>query len=244
MKEGQEFIYHVCGESKKAVETSPFLEALRKKGLEVLLMSDPMDEYCMQNLKEFQGKKFKNITKEGLELATDEEEKKKQEDLKRANEDLCKVIKDTLGDKVEKVVTSQRLADSPCIIVTGEFGWTANMERIMKAQALRNSSMGSYMVSKKTFEINPSHPIITELRKKVSTDKNDKTVKDLVWLLYETSLLTSGFALDESSSFASRIHRMIKLGLSIYDNVEEKTTVDDQPPPLDVDDTNDMEKVD
>jgi len=244
MKEGQEFIYHVCGESKKAVESSPFLEALKKKGIEVLLMSDPMDEYCMQNLKEFNGKKFKNITKEGLDLASDEEEKKKLEDLKRANEDLCKVIKDTLGDKVEKVITSQRLLESPCIIVTAEFGWTANMERIMKAQALRNSSMGSYMVSKKTFEINPGHPIITELRKKVSADKNDKTVKDLVWLLYETSLLTSGFALEDATPFASRIHRMIKLGLSIDESTEDKTSVEDQPPPLDADDANEMEKVD
>jgi len=151
MKEGQEFIYFVCGETKKAVEESPFLEGLKKKGIEVLLMSDPMDEYAMQQLKEFEGKKFKNISKEGLELANDEEEKKKLEELKKNTEQLCTVIKDTLGEKVEKVQTSQRLSSSPCIIVTGEFGWTANMERIMKAQALRNSGMGSYMTSKKNF---------------------------------------------------------------------------------------------
>jgi len=201
MKEGQDSIFYICGETKKAVESSPFLEALKTKGYEVLLMSDPMDEYAMQQLKEFEGKKFKNIAKEGLELTKDEDEKKKLEEQKKAVEELCKVIKDTLGEKVEKVVPGERLASSPCVIVTGEFGWTANMERIMKAQALRNSGMGSYMTSKKTLEINPSHPIINELRKKVEKDKNDKTVKDLIWLLFETSLLTSGFSLDEPTTF-------------------------------------------
>jgi len=166
MKEGQEFIFYVCGETKKSVESSPFLESLKSKGIEVLLMSDPMDEYSMQQLKEFEGKKFKNIAKEGLELAKDEEEKKKIEELKKSTEELCKIIKDTLGEKVEKVVSGERLSSSPCVIVTGEFGWTANMERMMKAQALRNSGMGSYMTSKKTLEINPVHPIINELRKK------------------------------------------------------------------------------
>jgi len=242
MKEGQDSIFYVCGETKKAVEASPFLEALKSKGFEVLLMSDPMDEYAMQQLKEFEGKKFKNIAKEGLELTKDEEEKKKIEELKKSTEDLCKVIKDTLGEKVEKVVSGERLSSSPCVIVTGEFGWTANMERIMKAQALRNSGMGSYMSSKKTLEINPSHPIINELRKKVDKDKNDKTVKDLIWLLFETSLLTSGFSLDEPTTFASRIHRMIKLGLSI-DDTEETVTHDEEIPDLEGE-TNEMEKVD
>jgi len=245
MKEGQQDIYFIAGETKKAVENSPFLEALKKKGLEVLLMTEPIDEYAMQQMKEFEGKKFKNVSKDKLDIE-DEEEKKKAEELKKANENLCTVIKDTLGEQVEKVVTSNRVVNSPCVITTGEYGWTANMERIMKAQALRSQGMGSYMVSKKTFEVNPEHPIIISLRKKVEADKNDKTVKDLIWLLWETALLTSGFSLDEPISFAARIHRMIKLGLSIDDTAEE-APADDDMPALDegpADAENEMETVD
>jgi len=246
MKEGQDEIYYICGESKKQVDSSPFLEGLKKKGFEVLLMTDPIDEYSMQQLKEYDGKKFKNISKEGVSITPSDEDKTKAEELKKKTEELCKHIKETLGESnVEKVVTSTRLADSPCCIVTGEFGWTANMERIMKAQALRNNSQGSFMVSKKTLEINPEHPIVVELRNKVEKDKSDKTVKDLVFLLYETALLTSGFSLDDPTSFASRIHRMVKLGLSI---TEDDPTLDHADvPELEADDGADggeMEKVD
>ncbi|KAK2420899.1 heat shock cognate protein [Trifolium repens] len=245
MKEGQKDIYYITGESKKAVENSPFLERLKKKGYEVLFMVDAIDEYAVGQLKEYDGKKLVSATKEGLKLDDEtEEEKKKKEEKKKSFEDLCRVIKDILGDKVEKVVVSDRIVDSPCCLVTGEYGWTANMERIMKAQALRDTSMGSYMSSKKTMEINPDNGIMEELRKRSEADKNDKSVKDLVLLLFETALLTSGFSLDDPNTFAGRIHRMLKLGLSID---EEETGADDvDMPPLEEDGAEEskMEEVD
>merc|ERR1711916_419637 len=176
MAQDQTDIYYVTGESKKQLENSPFLEKLKKKGLECLLMTDPIDEYAVQQLKEYEGKKLVNATKEGLKLSESEDEKKNFEEQKAATEPLCKLIKEVLDDKVEKVVVSNRLDTAPCILVTGEFGWSANMERIMKAQALRDSSSAAYMMSKKTMEVNPTNPIVSSLRDKVSADQSDKTV--------------------------------------------------------------------
>merc|ERR1719262_1526890 len=247
MKEGQNDIFYITGESIAQVSASPFIEQLRKKGFEVIYMVDPVDEYAVQQVKEFDGKKLKSVTKEGLDL-DDEDEKKKMEELKAEFEPLCKLMKEVLGDKTEKVMVSSRVVDSPCVLVTSEYGWSANMERIMKAQALRDNSMTSYMVSKKTMEINPKHSIMTELKKKANADKTDKTVKDLIWLLFDTSLLTSGFNLDEPTQFAGRIHRMIKLGLSIDDDDDGLGDDDDLPPLEEVDGAADeaskMEEVD
>merc|ERR1712093_132895 len=245
MKEEQKDIYYITGESKAAVESAPFIEQLKKRGYEVLFMVDPIDEYAVQQLKEYDGKKLVAVTKEGLNLEKTEDEKKEFEEKKAACENLCKLIKEVLGDKAEKVVVTDRLTSSPCCLVTGEYGWSANMERIMKAQALKDSSMSGYMASKKTMEINPMHAIIEALRARAEEDKNDKTVKDLIWLLFDTSVLTSGFSLDEPTTFAGRIHRMIKLGLSIDDDDEGLGDDDDDDlPPLEDDEGSKMEEVD
>merc|ERR1712036_91112 len=196
MKENQKDMYYITGESKEIVAASAFVEKVKKKGFEVLYLVDPIDEYAVQQLKEYDGKKLVCVTKEGLELPEDDEEKKRQEELKAEFEDLCKVIKEILDKKVEKVTVSNRLVGSPCCIVTSTYGWSANMERIMKAQALRDTSTMGYMAAKKHLEINPENAIMVALKSKVDADKNDKSIKDLITLLYETALLSSGFSLE------------------------------------------------
>lgn len=252
MKENQKQIYFITGENQEQVSNSAFVERVKKRGYEVIYMTEPIDEYVIQQLKEYQGKQLVCVTKEGLELPEDEAEKKKREDDKAKFAGLCKVMKSILDNKVEKVVVSNRLVDSPCCIVTSQYGWSANMERIMKAQALRDSSTMGYMAGKKHLEINPDHSIIETLRVKAEADENDKAVRDLVTLLYETSLLSSGFSLDEPQIHATRIYRMIKLGLGIDEDepmaTEEATpaaAAGDMPPLVDAgEDASHMEEVD
>jgi len=171
------------------------------------------------------------VSKEGLELPEDEDDKKRFEEVKAQYENLCKIMKDILDKKVEKVSISNRLVTSPCCIVTSQYGWSANMERIMKAQALRDTSTMGYMVAKKHLEINPDHAIVKALKVRADADKNDKSVKDLVILLFEAALLSSGFSLEDPQVFASRLHRMIKLGLGIdEEDVAEEAAPVDMPP--------------
>merc|ERR1712167_280686 len=161
MKEDQKDIYYITGETKAAVEASPIVE------------------YAVQQLKEYDGKKLMAVTKEGLDVEKTEDEKKEFEEKKAACETLCKLMKEVLGDKTEKVVVTDRLSSSPCCLVTGEYGWSANMERIMKAQALKDNSMGGYMASKKTMEVNPTHPIIDALRGRAEEDEDDDDLPPL-----------------------------------------------------------------
>lgn len=232
MKENQKHIYYITGENKEQVSNSAFVERVKRRGFEVIYMVETIDEYVVQQMKEYDGKQLVSVAKEGLELPEDEEEKKKREEDKAKYENLCKVMKDILDKKVEKVVVSNRLVESPCCIVTSQYGWTANMERIMKAQALRDSSTMGYMTGKKHLEINPDHPIVETLKQKAEADKNDKAVKDLVILLFETSLLSSGFSLEEPQVHASRIYRMIKLGLGIDE--DDAMVTEEEPEPVDL----------
>merc|ERR1712198_399047 len=250
MKDNQKDIYFITGESVEIVKNSAFVERVTKRGFEVLYMCEPIDEYCVQQLREFDGKTLVSVTKEGLELPEDEEEKKKFEETKSKFQPLCDVMKNILDKKVEKVVVSNRMVSSPCCIVTSQYGWSANMERIMKAQALKDTSTMGYMAAKKHLEINPDHSIVENLRQRAEADKNDKSVKDLVLLLFETALLSSGFSLEDPAVHAKRIHRMIKLGLGI-DEEEDSADVDaagddSEMPPLegDAEDASRMEEVD
>merc|ERR1712227_629676 len=250
MKDNQKDIYFITGESVDIVKNSAFVERVTKRGFEVLYMCEPIDEYCVQQLREYDGKNLVSVTKEGLELPEDEEEKKKFEETKAKFQSLCDVMKNILDKKVEKVVVSNRMVSSPCCIVTSQYGWSANMERIMKAQALKDTSTMGYMAAKKHLEINPEHSIVETLRAKAEADKNDKAVKDLVMLLYETSLLTSGFSLEDPGVHATRIHRMIKLGLGLDGDDDAGADADEEDMPAleddaaDEDDTSRMEEVD
>jgi len=256
MKENQNDIYFITGENREQVATSSFTERLVKKGYEVLYMIEPIDEYCVQQLKEYDGKKLVAVTKEGLSLPEDEEEQKKLEEDKAKYEKMCEKVKEILGEsRVEKVIVSTRLSTSPACIVTAEHGWSANMERIMKAQALRDNSTMGYMAAKKHLELNPDHSICKSINAKIEADPHDKAIKDLCMLMYETALLTSGFNLDDPQVHANRIHRMIKLGLGIDEDADDELSsapaaaaaADDDMPPLEAGDDDDddaMEEVD
>merc|ERR1711974_324930 len=244
------------GASRRRPSLIPRSSSARTNAASGALHDEPIDEYCIQQLKEYDGKNLVCIPKEGLELPEDEEEKKAFEEKKARYEPLCKKINDILDKKVESVVCSRLLTKSPCCVTTSQYGWSANMERIMKAQALKDSSSMGYMAAKKKFEINPDHPIMTNMLERVEKNDSDKSVTDLVQLLFETALLSSGFTLDDPAVHANRINRMIKLGLGLdMDDDEENATeekkedvVPEDMPELEEDDgdddTNRMEEID
>lgn len=252
MPSDQKDIYYITGESRMQVEKSPFLEMFAKKNYDVLFLTEPMDEYCIQQLNQYDGKNLVCITKDGLKL---DDNDKNENEVKEYN-DLCNFIKETIGDKLEKCVISNRIVQSPCCLVTNEYGWTANMERIMKAQALRDNSMSMHMKSKKIMEINPKHKIIKGLKNKLDADKNDRTVRDLIFMLYESSLLVSGFNIDDPSIYVNRIYHILSIGLQIDPNEDtndedtnddtndEKTNDEETNEETNEENTSSMEKVD
>ena len=222
MKEDQKSIYYITGQNKEAMSTSPFIERIRAQGYDVLYFTDAMDEYMIQNIKEYKEKKLADVSKEGINF--DEEElKKKKED----NKQLIDYIKEKLGNKVTEVRVSDRLKNTPCVLVTAEHGWTANMERIMKAQALRNNQMDQFMGARKIMEINTEHIIMRTLKNKLSQTDNseEKQCANITTLLYENALLNSGFALDNPSEYANKVNRMIEVGFCEEEEEEEEEEV-------------------
>lgn len=221
MKPGQKDIFYITGTSKEQLEKSPFLERLTKKNYEVIFFTDPVDEYLMQYLMEYEGKKFQNVSKEGLKIGKDSKDK----DLKESFKDLTKWWKDALAsDNVDDVKISNRLADTPCVVVTSKYGWSANMERIMQSQTLSDASKQAYMRGKRVLEVNPRHPIIKELRERVAKDPEDANVKQTAQLIYQTALMESGFMLPDPKDFASHIYSSVKSSL----NISPEATVEEE----------------
>jgi HSP90 family molecular chaperone len=217
MKEGQKHIYYIAGENKKELESSPFLEKLKKRGYEVIFMTDPIDEYAVQHMDEFEDNKLMNASKEDLKFGDKEEkkEKKRREKAKESLKDLIEWYKKILGEKVEKITISNRLTTSPMAVVTGTYGYTANMERLMKAQALNDPSRYSFMASKKTVEINPYHPVVLKLSEKVKEDAEATETKDLAYMLYDTALVSAGFDIEDQSNFQKRLMKFVSAGLNV-----------------------------
>ena len=224
MKPKQEHIYYLAGTSYKEVANSPFVERLIKKGYEVLYLSDAVDEYAFSSLPEFEGKKFQNAAKDGLKIGDPAKLKEKQEALEKQYEPLTKWLQDQiLANKISKATISQRLHDSPCALVASQFGWTGNMERLARSNAHAKSEdtmRDWYLNQKKTLELNPRHPLIKELLRRVEANKEDETAKNMALLMFETSTLRSGYQLEETASFAARVESLLRKTLGVSEEAK------------------------
>ncbi|XP_034541260.1 endoplasmin [Notolabrus celidotus] len=248
MKEKQDKIYFMAGTSRREAESSPFVEKLLKKGYEVIYLTEPVDEYCIQALPEFDGKRFQNVAKEGIKFDESDKAKENREALEKEYEPLTTWLKDkSLKDKIEKAILSQRLTNSPCALVASQYGWSGNMERIMKAQAYQTGkdiSTNYYASQKKTLEINPKHPLIKQMLKKVNEDAEDQTASDLAVVLFETATLRSGYQLADTKAYGDRIERMLRLSMNVAldEQVEEEPEEEPEEPAED-DDPEDKEEI-
>merc|ERR1711934_568917 len=233
MKEKQTAIYFVTGTSRAEVEKSPFVERLLKKGYEVIYGVEPVDEYCIQALPEFEGKKFQNVAKEGLDINTSDKAKERLVEQEKEFKPLTDWLKESaLKDLIEKSTVSSRLTNSPCALVASQYGWSGNMERIMKSQAYAKQGDASnqfYASQKKTLEINPRHPLIKELKARVESNPEEDTAKDLAMVMFETATMRSGFAVQDSAGFASRVEKMLRMSLDIPldEKIEEEPEEED-----------------
>jgi molecular chaperone HtpG len=215
MKEGQPNIYYITSESINSIRSSPFLDYFISKDYEVLYMVDPLDEYITQQLKDYKDKKLQCITKENIDLNSNEDEKAEQEKLVSEYKPVCDYIKSVLSNEVEKVIVSNRLVNHPCLLSTSEYGWTANMQRLVKAQTFGKQDMMGFMMNKKVLEISPHHEIIRKIKSRLDGNSN-ADMKDLVKLLYDLSLQSSGFTIDNSSDFITRVLTLINNDLSLF----------------------------
>merc|ERR1711981_1449422 len=231
MAKGQKNIYYISAETKEAAEKSPYLERFRKKGIEVLYYTDPIDEYAMPQLTEFKGFQFMGANKENLKFDDDEAEEKKLKKLSETHKKLTDWLKETLGSKVEKAVISNRLLETPAIIVSSQYGWSTNMERIMKAQTMGNADKSQQMVSQKTLEINPAHPIIRELKSRVEADDKDKDALDIAHTLFDVALIGTGLTPADPTEFSARVQVLLRLGLGVSKDapIEEPEVPEDPP---------------
>jgi len=223
MKEEQSSIYYITAESVKSIIDSPFLERLKSKNYEVVFMCDPLDEYITQQVKDYKDKKLVCVTKENLEINESEDDKQKFEKAKEDYKAVCDFIKSTLSDEVEKVIVSNKLADSPCILSTSDFGWTANMQRILKAQTFNRPEM-NYMMGRKILEINPNSKIIQKIKAKLDAEQIDSRLTDMVSLLYDVTLQTSGFTVENPASFSGKVLKLIDFGLDNFPVTQSQTT--------------------
>jgi heat shock protein beta len=215
--EWQKGIYYIAAETLEAAKKSPFVEVALRKGIEVLYLSDPVDEYVMQNLGDFDGLKFQSLTKDGLKFGDENEVdlKAKSKAYKEAFKPLTAYLADLLKGKVNKVSVSQRVDTTPSIITTGQYGHTANMERIMRAQTFADPQAYKSMMAQKTLEVNPRHPLVAELNRLVASDPDSQSTKDLAHILYDTALMTSGFTHDETDDFSARMYRTLATILKV-----------------------------
>merc|ERR1719238_2574210 len=217
MKEDQKNIYYISGEDKDSLLKSPAVEKLLAKDIEIIFMTDSVDEYTVQHLTEFEGKRLINASREGLKLEEGDKDKKREEKYKEMFKPLLDFAKDTLGKKVEKVQISKHLVQSPVVVLSADYGWTAQMEKVMKSQAFADQSKFEFMKSKWMFEINPRHPIIIELNNRIKENVDDSQVKDQVMSLYLAGVVSAGYSLtpEDAQDFADRVKNLVTVSLGV-----------------------------
>jgi heat shock protein beta len=227
MKDKQESIFYIAGASRDEVEKSPFVERLLKKGYEVLYLTEAVDEYTIGALPEFEGKKFQNVAKEGLSINEGKKSQEKFEETKKIFEPLTKwLTENALKDQVSKAIISERLTNSPCALVASLYGWTGNMERMAMSnphQKADDVSKSYYLNQKKTLEVNPRHPLIKELLRRVKDDVADEKAKEIALMMFRTATLRSGYMLKDTVDFAATVEGMMRqtLGIPADEEIDE-----------------------